>query len=187
MWDGTDVDGQRLLVPFQRARRRKGSVDASMVDSLASCQSGISYIALDYARLLMCEKRPMWHHQIPPEIVKHPFAFLVVTLTHWVGVFWLFSISSFYFFVEWAFNGAIELLPGERFFILRFFFFFFFVCFFFFFFFFFLGYRRKKSRRSLTKRKEPSSLASGHIWSPHDVSFFSSLNSLLRCPSSLLW
>jgi hypothetical protein len=31
--------------------------------------------------------------------------------------------------------------------------------------------QKKKSRRSLTKRKEPS-LASGHIWSPHDVSFF---------------
>jgi hypothetical protein len=46
--------------------------------------------------------------------------------------------------------------------------------------------QKKKSRRSLTKRKEPS-LASGHIWSPHDVSFFYSLNSLLRCPSSLLW
>lgn len=172
MWDGTDVDGQRLLVPFQRARRRKGSVDASMVDSLASCQSGISYIALDYARLLMCEKRPMWHHQIPPEIVKHPFAFLVVTLTHWVGVFWLFSISPFFLFfrrvgVQWChwiiarreiLYPSLLLLLLLRLLLLL-----------------FLllppWIQKKKSRRSLTKRKEPS-LASGHIWSPHDVSFF---------------
>lgn len=143
-------------------------------------------IALDYARLLMCEKRPMWHRQIFPRLSNIPFSFPMITHAYiglvYFSSFFLFSIS---FFVEWAFNGAIELLPEERFFILLLLLLLL-LCFF------FLRERKKKWAEFNKEKRTRASLASGHIWSPHDVSFFFLFSlfskfSLVCCPSSLLW
>ncbi len=47
-----------------------------------------------------------------------PFSFPMITHAYIGLVYFSFFLFSISFFVEWVFNGAIELLPEERFFIL---------------------------------------------------------------------
>ena len=117
--DWTDTDRQRgrakLLVPFQQPNKKhrpkkKKKKKGQLTHRWSTLTVNLGFlIALDYARLLMCEKRPMWHHQIFPRLSNIPFSFPMITHAYIGLVYFSFFLFSISFFVEWAFNGAIEL------------------------------------------------------------------------------